>query len=58
MLAALAALVGKADDELIEALDVPYDLGMKSLVEACALIGKAGIGFLIRAGKHDNPRSA
>jgi len=53
VVAALSELVGVADDELIAALDVPYDLAMKSVVEACRKLGKAGIGFLIKAAKHD-----
>jgi len=49
----LSELVGKADDELILALDVPYDLAMKSIVEAARKIGKAGIRFLIKAAGHE-----
>jgi len=53
VVATLSDLVGVADDELIAALDVPYDLAMKSVVEACRKLGKAGIAFLIKAAKHD-----
>ncbi|MBA3455726.1 MAG: HEAT repeat domain-containing protein, partial [Deltaproteobacteria bacterium] len=49
----LAELIGKADDELILALDVPYALAMKSIVEAARKIGKAGIRFLIKAAGHE-----
>ncbi|MFT3699228.1 MAG: HEAT repeat domain-containing protein [Kofleriaceae bacterium] len=52
----LAAQVGSADEELITALDVPFDLAMKSIGEAAKLLGKQGVAFLIRAAKHDRSR--
>lgn len=51
--AALSELMGKTDDELILALDVPYELAMKSVVEAARKIGKAGIKFLIKAAGNE-----
>ena len=56
VIAALADQVGHADDELIVALDVPFDLAMKSIVEAAKLLGKQGVAFLIKAAKHDRGR--
>ena len=51
VITSLSELVGTADDELIAALDVPYDLAMKSIVPACKKLGKAGIVFLIKAAQ-------
>ena len=56
VITALSELVGTADDELIAALDVPYDLAMKSIVPACKKLGKAGIAFLIKAARNDNSK--
>lgn len=56
VVATLAELIGKADDELIAALDVPTDLAMKSVVAACKLAGKAGVAFLTRATRHERSR--
>lgn len=56
VVAALAAHIGKADDELIAALDVPAELAMKSVVAACKLAGKAGVAFLTRATRHERSR--
>jgi len=53
IIGALAKLVGSADDELIAALDVPYDLAMKSIVAACARVGRGGVAFLIKAARHE-----
>jgi HEAT repeat protein len=52
----LAGLVGKANDELCAALDVPFPLAMKTVVEACGRIDKAGIAFLISATRHERGR--
>ncbi len=53
MVAALAELIGMADDELAHALDVSLPLAMKSVVAACARVGRNGVAFLIRAaGDH------
>jgi HEAT repeat protein len=52
----LAGLVGKANDELCAALDVPFALAMKTVVEACGRIGKAGVAFLITATGHERGR--
>jgi len=52
----LAALVGQADDELGMALDVPFALAMKTVVEACARLDRAGLAFLIAATKHERSR--
>ncbi|HEY0255510.1 MAG TPA: HEAT repeat domain-containing protein [Kofleriaceae bacterium] len=52
----LSEQIGSADDELIVALDVPYDLAMKSIVEAAKLLGKPGVAFLIRAARNDRGR--
>jgi HEAT repeat protein len=53
MVAALAELIGMADDELTHALDVPLPLAMKSVVAACARVGRNGVAFLVRAaGDH------
>lgn len=53
---ALAELVGKANDELCAALDVPQALAMKSVVEACGRLGRAGVAFLITATGHERGR--
>jgi HEAT repeat protein len=52
----LAELVGKADEELCAALDVPHGLAMKSVVEACGRLGRAGVAFLISATGHERGR--
>ena len=56
LIAALAEQVGHADDELALALDIPFDLAMKTIVESAKLLGKRGVGFLIRAAKHERGR--
>jgi len=53
VVAVLADQIGHADDELVASLDVPYDLAMRSIVEAAKLLGKPGVSFLIKAAKHD-----
>ncbi|HEX4422042.1 MAG TPA: HEAT repeat domain-containing protein [Kofleriaceae bacterium] len=52
----LASLVGKANDELGVALDVPFSLAMKTVVEACGRLGVPGIAFLIAATGHERGR--
>ncbi|MEO7729735.1 MAG: hypothetical protein ABIY55_02100, partial [Kofleriaceae bacterium] len=52
----LAQLVGQADEELGVALDVPFALAMKTVVEACARLDTAGLAFLIAATKHERSR--
>ena len=52
----LADQVGHSDDELILALDVPFDLAMKSIVPAAKQLGKPGVAFLIKAAKHERGR--
>ncbi|HTL33660.1 MAG TPA: HEAT repeat domain-containing protein [Kofleriaceae bacterium] len=52
----LAQHVGKADDELTSSLDVPEDVAMKSVVDACKRAGKAGIAMLAKATKHERSR--
>lgn len=53
---ALSGLVGKADGELGAALDVSLPLAMKTVVEACGRLDRAGIAFLISATSHDRSR--
>ncbi len=53
---ALAELVGSADDELCAALDVPLEVAMKSVIAACGVAGKAGIGLLAKATRYDTTR--
>jgi HEAT repeats len=52
----LASLVGKANDELIVALDGPFALAMKTVVEACGRLDKAGVAFLITAAGDERSR--
>jgi len=52
----LASLVGKANDELRIALDVPFTLAMKTVVEACGRLDKAGVAFLIAAAGDERSR--
>jgi len=52
----LASLVGKANDELRLALDVPFALAMKTIVEACGRLDKAGVAFLIAAAGDEKSR--
>ncbi|HZJ65133.1 MAG TPA: HEAT repeat domain-containing protein [Kofleriaceae bacterium] len=52
----LATLVGKANEELAMALDVPTALAMKTVVEACGRLGKPGIAFLIATTSHERGR--
>src|SRR5258706_10671411 len=56
VVAALAELVGQADEELTAALDVTQELATKSIVEACAGLGKRGVAFLIKAAGHERSR--
>lgn len=56
VVAALSELVGTCDDEMTVALDVPHELAMKSVVAACAPLGKRGITFLIKAAGHERSR--
>ena len=56
VVATLTALVGKADDELIAGLDVPFALAMKTVVAACGRLGKPGIALLIAAAAHERSR--
>lgn len=56
VVASLAEMIGKADDELITALDVPSELATKSVVAASKLAGKEGIAFLTRATRHERSR--
>jgi HEAT repeat protein len=53
IVALLADQIGHADDELVASLDVPFELAMKSIVEAARLLGPPGVAFLIKAAKHD-----
>ncbi|MFN0252557.1 MAG: HEAT repeat domain-containing protein, partial [Kofleriaceae bacterium] len=52
----LSALVGKADDELQEVLDVPQDLATKTVIAAAGKVGLAGIRLLLKAGAHERSR--
>ena len=52
----LAEQVGHSDEELILALDVPFDLAMKSIIPAVKQLGKPGVAFLIKAAKHERGR--
>jgi len=52
----LASLVGKANDELRLALDVPFALAMKTIVEACGRLDKAGVALLIAAAGDEKSR--
>src|SRR5262249_13586298 len=56
MVGTLSALVGKTNDELIAALDVPTVLAMKTVVEAAGRLGKPGIDFLISAAASERSR--
>ena len=56
MVGHLAQLVGDADEELCEALDVPLALAMKTVIEACGRLERAGIAFLIGATRHERGR--
>jgi HEAT repeat protein len=52
----LSALVGKTDGELGAALDVPFALAMKTVIEAAGRLGAPGIAFLIAATNHERSR--
>jgi predicted RNA-binding Zn ribbon-like protein len=56
IIAVLASLIGIADDELIESLDVPLDLAQKSVIAACVTAGARGAALLIKAGTHGRIR--
>ena len=56
----LAALVGTADEQLILALDVPFELAMKGVIAAAGVVigsgDKKGIAFLVRAAGNERAR--
>ncbi|HSD90232.1 MAG TPA: HEAT repeat domain-containing protein, partial [Kofleriaceae bacterium] len=52
----LSDQVGRSDDELISALDVPFELAMKTVVEASKRAGKPGIALLAKATRHERSR--
>ena len=52
----LGGLLGKADDDLVAGLDVPFALAMKTVVEACGRLGKPGVAFLIAAASNERSR--
>ncbi|HYU16545.1 MAG TPA: hypothetical protein VEL05_10750, partial [Candidatus Acidoferrum sp.] len=53
LIGVLSELIGRADEELTLALDVPLSLAMKTIVEACARVDRGGVAFLIKAaGDH------
>jgi HEAT repeat protein len=52
----LCDLIGRADDELIAALDVPNALAMASVVRACGKAGRTGIALLARATTDERGR--
>jgi HEAT repeat protein len=56
MVGSLGKLVGKADEELALALDVPNALAMKTVVEAAGRLGRPGIAFLIATTRHERGR--
>ncbi len=56
VLKTLAGLIGKLDDELVLALDVPYELAQRTVVEAARAVGRSGLAFLIRAAQHERSR--
>ncbi|HEY1556050.1 MAG TPA: HEAT repeat domain-containing protein [Kofleriaceae bacterium] len=56
VVAALADLVGSADDELIGSLDVPLEIAQKSVIDACAKVGKGGVALLAKATRHETVR--
>jgi len=53
---ALSQLIGTVDDELVAALDVPFSLAMKTIVEAAGKVGKRGIAFLVKAAAHERSK--
>ncbi|TMQ02958.1 MAG: hypothetical protein E6J91_49115 [Deltaproteobacteria bacterium] len=53
----LGKLIGRADEELGVALDVPHALAMKTVVEAAGRLGKPGVDFLIAATRHERSRA-
>jgi hypothetical protein len=52
----ISELVGKADDELQDALDVPQDLANKTVIAAAGKVRLAGIRLLLKAGAHERSR--
>jgi len=56
IVATLAEQIGKADAELIAAMDVPTEVALKSVIPAARVAGKSGIAFLTRAAKHERSR--
>ena len=52
----LSELIGTVDDELVAALDVPFSLAMKTIVEAAGKVGKRGIAFLVKAAAHERSK--
>jgi HEAT repeat protein len=53
---AFTDLVGKADDDLVLALEMPTDLAQRTVIEACARTDRKGIALLIKAAGHDSSR--
>jgi HEAT repeat protein len=56
VVATFAELVGKADHELVEALDVPEEVAHKGVIAACARVGGRGVGLLVQATAHERSR--
>ncbi|HWN69533.1 MAG TPA: HEAT repeat domain-containing protein, partial [Haliangium sp.] len=56
VMVALSDMVGRADAQLIAALDVPHDLAQKTVVAVCGRVGKAGVRVLIQAAGHERSR--
>jgi len=56
IIAAFADIVGKANDDLILALDVPGDLAMRTLVQAASRSERRGVALLIEATRHESSR--
>ena len=52
----LSELIGSADDELILALDHPFDLAMKGVVAAAGRLEAKGIKFLAKAAQNERSR--
>lgn len=56
VISAFSELIGKADEELVAALDVDQDLAMRTVVEACSKAGRSGVAFLIKAARNERSR--
>jgi HEAT repeat protein len=53
----LSGLIGKiVQGDLVAALDVPFTLAMKTVVEAAGRLGKPGVAFLISAARSERSR--